>query len=382
MTQALYSSGPRARGDSVPQNGPSSPDAGRARQLAIDLLESWLGLSGAQKSALEVLMGVLGDVSGLIETNVGDLSKRFHALADTSREQTQSVQKLASSIKAVDMYGEPISLESVIESLKNTVSELVEKIVLLSSRGVSLVYKLDDVLVDLKAVQSSIGAIDRINRQTNLLALNAKIEAARSGEAGRGFAVVANEVRELASSVDRLSGSLKSQLGAISQGISECYVMLQEVASLDMSEQNLIANERISTMAQTLLRQNAELSKALDANAAASQMISDNISAAVMGMQFQDRAVQMLETASIIIKDVVDNIDGLQRKSSADLPLAPDTAAADAMIDGMLADCKLGDIKRQLALRTGRAAPQRAAEPQKQAAANPSADDDDGIELF
>src|SRR5688572_6910009 len=101
MKNTLYGTPPPAQGHASPQDGTPSPDTGQARQIAINLLESWLGLSGAQKSALEVLMGVMSDVSGLIENNVGDLSKRFHTLADTSREQTLSVQKLASSIKAV-----------------------------------------------------------------------------------------------------------------------------------------------------------------------------------------------------------------------------------------------------------------------------------------
>lgn len=350
----------------------SAGDRGRE---AVELLQRWLGLSDTQKQALTVLMTVLQDVSGLIEGNVGELSQRFNNLAATSREQTNSVQALAGNIDTVDVDGEKVPLAYFFERLKETISELVEKIVFLSSRGVNLVYKLDDVLVELKGVQGSISSIDKINRQTNLLALNAKIEAARSGEAGRGFAVVANEVRDLASSVDRLSGNLKSQLGAIGQGIGDCYGMLQEIAAVDMSQQNLIANARISTMMQTLLRQNAELGKALESNVAASQLIADNISAAVIGMQFQDRAMQMLENASLAMGTAIAGINELRALSDASLPVAPDADIAATVADRILDGCKLGDMRRRLAFEFGRG-------PDAAITDHPPAEESADIELF
>lgn len=319
-------------------------------KAALGLLSQWLGLSETQKGALEVLTGVLHDLSGLIDHNVGDVSRRFQSLESTSREQTAAVQQLADAVQTVELgNGEAVALASVVEGLRGTVSEFVEKIVYLSSRGVTLVYKLDDVLGDLNGVHGSIASIEKINRQTNLLALNAKIEAARAGSAGRGFAVVADEVRELASSVDKLSGSLKGQIATISAGIHDCYGILQEIAGTDTSEQNLVANSRITTMINALLTQNMQFAAALDRSAGAANSIADDIAAAVVGMQFQDRALQLIENVSGTLNIAIGGLGTLSGDTTARIPLQASYDQADAMADRMLDGCKLADVRQRLA---------------------------------
>lgn len=319
-------------------------------KAALGLLSQWLGLSETQKGALEVLTGVLHDLSGLIDHNVGDVSRRFQSLESTSREQTAAVQQLADAVQTVELgNGEAVALASVVEGLRGTVSEFVEKIVYLSSRGVTLVYKLDDVLGDLNGVRGSIASIEKINRQTNLLALNAKIEAARAGSAGRGFAVVADEVRELASSVDKLSGSLKGQLATISAGIHDCYGILQEIAGTDTSEQNLVANTRITTMINALLTQNMQFAAALDRSAGAANSIADDIAAAVVGMQFQDRALQLIKNVSGTLDIAIAGLGTLSGDTVAHIPLQASYDQADAMADRMLDGCKLADVRQRLA---------------------------------
>lgn len=341
---------------------PGSPEEPASRQrddgdrkAALDLLAQWLGLSGAQKSALEVLTGVLHELSGLIDHNVEDVSRRLHSLENASREKTKAVHQLAEAIQTVHLGdGETVPISAVVDGLRGTISEFVEKIVFLSSRGVTLVYKLDDVRVGLNGVHGSIASIDRINRQTNLLALNAKIEAARAGEAGRSFAVVAEEVRELAATVDKLSHSLKSQLLTISTGIGDCYGVLQEIAETDTSEQNLVANNRISMMMNALLMQNMEFATALDRSAVASDSIADDIAAAVTGIQFQDRAMRLIETVSGTLDVAASSLGALAGDTASRLPLQASKQQADAVAERMLAQCKLGDIRELLARQFGR----------------------------
>jgi methyl-accepting chemotaxis protein len=355
MGQSLHALTREANGHA--QDAPGRETARRNDAMAM-LLQEWLGLSDAQRLSLDVLMEVIGDVSHLIDANIGDVSRRFQSLAATSREQTRVVHALADSVQTVQFEGQALPLSDVVESMRGTVSEFVEKIVFLSSRGVNLVYRLDDVLSDLKAVQGSIGAIDTINRQTNLLALNAKIEAARAGEAGRGFSVVADEVRELASSVDRLSTNLKKHLSTISGGLRASHDILQEIASLDMSEQNLLANARITAMIGALLDQSSQFAAALDRSADASDKIADDIAAAVVGMQFQDRALQQLDCIKTAMQVVGAAFGELDRDTvrRAPLPLIPDKDRGDAVAGELIDQCKLGDIRQRLLRQFGREA--------------------------
>jgi len=355
-----------------------------SRRSEIDLLARWLGLSTLQRRALEALIGEIGIVSDHVESNVHELSARFRNIAATTREQTATVQELVGSIQAVTLDGEVIPLSQLAASLGDTLAGLIQKVVTLSSRGVSLAGALDGVLAELKSVEASVIQIDKINQQTNLLALNAKIEAARAGAAGRGFAVVADEVRELAKSVNSLSAVIGRQINSIAAGLRNSHGLLQEIAAVDTSEENLNANARVKTVMRCLVEQNARFADVLRETAATTERITNDVSAAIVGMQFQDLTKQRLENVNGVIGAMAAALADVCGETANEVAIDGRDVKADRdWVERMIAGCTLSEMRKRFAERilddrgsTGTPARSPAAASADHDAAN------DGIELF
>ncbi|MBO6508956.1 MAG: hypothetical protein JJ979_10865 [Roseibium sp.] len=284
--------------------------------LAVFLLREWMNLSVDQRSALKGLIEEIDQACDLIDTNIEDVISSFQNISGRSREQADQIQNLAALSQEIEIDGEKRDVADLATSLKDILAELIEKIVQLSSRGMSMVYKLNDINDELVHVDASIGQIERINSQTNLLALNAKIEAARAGDAGRGFAVVANEVRELAKTVDTLSSDLKSQISSISTGLRGAYQLVEEIATMDLSEQNLEINAGFSKMVDCLIEQNEQVANVLQHSATSSKEISQDISMAVVSMQFHDRTKQIFQNVNMALGVFSGALDNLAERSS------------------------------------------------------------------
>lgn len=83
------------------------------------------------------------------------------------------------------------------------------------------------------AASSNIAAIHDITRRMHLLALNALIEAAHAGDKGAGFSVVAQEVKIVASEIQRLAGALGVDLTERVDELSEAVTALAGAARSD-----------------------------------------------------------------------------------------------------------------------------------------------------
>ncbi|MDJ0933043.1 methyl-accepting chemotaxis protein [Breoghania sp.] len=240
---------------------------------------------------MEELVAELGRTSTDVEESVSDLTGRFQNIAGKMQAQSRSVREIAELTTAVTVEqghsAGGFRRRTGHDALR---PDGADHPPILAQRVDGLDARRRDGRTGRCRQERPADRQDHY--QTNLLALNAKIEAARAGEAGQGFAVVAHKVRDLAKRVGGMAGTLKEQLGSISENLHKTYALVQDIASLDMSEQNVETNTRFTTIMDCIVGQKTRLSQFLEETASASQEIINDISAAVVSMQFQDRTTQ------------------------------------------------------------------------------------------
>ena len=148
--------------------------------------------------------------------NTGDkLNKDTTTLSQSSIELSN-----ASNSQAVSLEQTAASLEEITQNIQNntnnvnTMSQFAKELSVSANEGKTLSNKtaesMDDINIQVSAINEATSIIDRIAFQTNILSLNAAVEAATAGEAGKGFAVVAQEVRNLASRSKEAAQEIKT----------------------------------------------------------------------------------------------------------------------------------------------------------------------------
>ncbi|WP_427184700.1 methyl-accepting chemotaxis protein [Bordetella bronchialis] len=142
-------------------------------------------------------------------------------------------------------------------------------------------------------LQSMVQAIGQITQQTNLLAINATIEAAHAGALGRGFATVAQEVRALSKQSGETGARIAEKIAFIGDAIVATCAAAEESTR---SEQAAIAKSE-ATIQEVLerFRVFAEgLGGTTELLRQESQGIQEEVSQALVQLQFQDRVSQVM----------------------------------------------------------------------------------------
>jgi len=314
------------------------------------VLEAWAGFASVQKRTIEVLRSEITRSSDLVENSTLDLSSRFRDLAEAARQQSERVNAIIDLAQSVDIDGEKVPMETVVTTMQELINDMVNNIVALSKKAMSMVYLLDDVQKDVTELEKSIADIDTVNRQTNFLALNATIEAKRAGDAGRTFEVVANEVRHLSQTTSALAERMRGKITAVVRGVRDGHEILRLIADTDMSPQ-MLAKERVDKTMESLVQQTYHFHAVLTDTADSSSDISRTISRTVTGMQFQDLTKQQLEHVNDSLTVMAAGLDDLTQRTEAAsaVPLTPEFP--QRWLDHLLERFTLGEIRERFVRR-------------------------------
>ena len=148
----------------------------------------------------------------ILSTSANSLSKSANEQAASLEETAAAVEEISSNIQS---SSENVAKMSI---LSNEVTSSATKGQQLASQTAT---SMDEINVQVNAINEAITVIDQIAFQTNILSLNAAVEAATAGEAGKGFAVVAGEVRNLAARSAEAANEIKALVESANKKASE-----------------------------------------------------------------------------------------------------------------------------------------------------------------
>ena len=146
--------------------------------------------------------------------------------------------------------------------------------------------------------------------QSQIIALNAEIEAARAGEAGRAFAAVVSEMRQLARQSSETSKRMTSKVESIDNAMVKFYKEDQVMATKE-AQQVSCAETLFKNIVESFSKATLEMEASISTMERESRHIQDDISSALIALQFQDSVSQ-------IMAHVADNINALNESSGAD----------------------------------------------------------------
>jgi methyl-accepting chemotaxis protein len=285
----------------------------------------------------------LPNISRFVEDSAGDIVSQFRTMATVSITQAENIDKALDMSRYIHLEEELLTFDHCIDELYRPMSDSINNILEVSKLAMSMVLAIGQAADNIKRVEKYIDEIQEITKQTNMLAMNTQIEAARAGEAGKSFQFIAGEVKNLSQDIKRLSHSMRGDITEVATSVRESFSVIDQLANYDMTK-NMALKSRIDAVMNAITKQNHDFLSLLANAASMNRENAQNISSMIMNIQFQDRTSQVIGDMTTMLKTVQQFV---AERLPAEVHLLED-ADTNALIDTLIKDIKLTDMRRQL----------------------------------
>lgn len=241
-------------------------------------------------AVLPVIRQQLHETNRQVEEAVVNVCSNFTGIAARAREAVTESGSLLESHNT----RQGATVESAIEASRHTIASLLDRLEQANKLSALAVAGMDEVSSAVTGIEQLLGQIQRIAFTNKLVALNAKIEAVHVGELGSGFEVVADEISRQAQRSTELAGGITDHIQTMRDRVDTAAGNLRDflAESREKLDQSRGESERALTVLLSLHHRTREsLQRKVEENA----RLANDIAAAVVGLQFQDRVKQRVE---------------------------------------------------------------------------------------
>ena len=235
--------------------------------------------------AFPVLRAQLNQSVTQVEQAVVEVCASFQSIVGRARESvSQATASLSHGIAGS-------ARESSSQALITVAHAMLERTEAASRMTLQTVETMEEVEEQMRRITGSLHDVEEIARTLKVLGLNANIEAARAGVHGKTFAVVAVETTRLAGAATQISKSVQKIVAQLRTSVDETSQKLRTVSTaLGTDSRSSRTEFDLAVGVMTATEEN--LRRSVEHSARSSEALANDISRAVVAMQFQDSMSQ------------------------------------------------------------------------------------------
>ncbi|BCD60074.1 MULTISPECIES: methyl-accepting chemotaxis protein [unclassified Nitratiruptor] len=282
-------------------------------------------------AAIEEIKGTMEQIAAAAEENAGAAEESLSAIEEINKN-AQTLENDSNFILEISE-----KFMELIKGANQSILEDKEKMRVTANFAEEIAKKANLLYDSSKEIDNAVNLITKLAKKTSLLALNAAIEAARAKEKGKSFTIMASEIRQIASKSNRYVVNIKEivqitqeKIAVAKDVMNTLHTSMQEAEkiALDSSNNmysimNLIkkTNELTMSIVDAVKRTAKEVSamhQSAEIIASAAEESASAVSEITNTISQQVEAFAQAEVAAKMIKDLIDKMEGGDKKAVVD----------------------------------------------------------------